>query len=114
MKTIFKNENWKPCLVLFFLYENKKIIYSFIAPLYNYITLTVQGKCTKCTRLPFVKYYNQLWVISFFFLSLMNCTYMSCTLFNSRLEIPIFSPIIILGEIFFGNMVKHSYVDIDT
>ena len=49
MKTIFKNENWKPCLVLFFLYE-KKIIYSFIVPLYNCITLIVQGKCTKCTK----------------------------------------------------------------
>ena len=49
MKTIFKNENWKPYLVLFFLYE-KKIIYSFITPVYNYITLTVQEKCTKCTK----------------------------------------------------------------
>ena len=49
MKTIFKNENWKPYLVLFFLYE-KKIIYSFITPLYNCITLTIQGKCTKCIK----------------------------------------------------------------
>ena len=48
MKTIFKNENWKPCLVQFF--YMKKIIYSFIASLYNCITLTVQGKCTKCTK----------------------------------------------------------------
>ena len=48
MKTIFKNENWKP-LVLFF-YIWKKIIYSFIAPLYNCITLTIQEKCTKCTN----------------------------------------------------------------
>ena len=48
MKNIFKNENWKPCLVLFF--YMKKIIYSFIAPLYNCITLTIQGKCTKCTK----------------------------------------------------------------
>ena len=49
MKTILKNENWKPCFVLFFLYE-KKNIYSFIAPLYNCITLTIQEKCTKCTN----------------------------------------------------------------
>ena len=48
MKTIFKNENWKPCLVLFFIW--KKNIYSFIAPLYNCITLTVQGKYTKCIK----------------------------------------------------------------
>ena len=50
MKTIFKNKNWKTCLVLFFLYENKKIIYSFIVPLYNCITVTVQRKCTKYTK----------------------------------------------------------------
>ena len=49
MKTIFKNENWKPYLVLFFLYE-KKIIYSFITPLYNCITLTIQEKCIKYTK----------------------------------------------------------------
>ena len=49
MKTIFKNENWKSCLILFFLYE-KKIIYSFIVSLYNCITLIEQGKCTKCTK----------------------------------------------------------------
>ena len=76
----------------------KKTIYSFIAPLYNCITLTVQGKCTKCTRLPFVIYYNRLWVIFLFFLSLMNCTHMSCILFNSCMEIPILSPIMIYGE----------------
>ena len=94
MKTIFKNENWKPCLVLFFLYE-KKNIYSFIAPLYNCINvLSVQRR----TRLPFVKYYNKLWVIPLFFLSLTNSAYMSCTLFNSHMKIPILSPIIIFGE----------------
>ena len=49
MKIIFKNENWKPCLVLFF-YMKKKIIYSFIVPLYNCIILTVQGECTKYTK----------------------------------------------------------------
>ena len=48
MKSIFKNENWKPYLILLFIWE--KIIYSFIAPLYNCITLTVQGKYTKCTK----------------------------------------------------------------
>ena len=48
MKSIFKNENWKPYLILLFIWE--KIIYSFIVPLYNCITLTVQGKCTKCTK----------------------------------------------------------------
>ena len=42
MKSIFKNENWKPYLVLFF--------FTFIAPLYNCIILTVKGKCTKCTK----------------------------------------------------------------
>ena len=48
MKTIFKNENWKPYLILLFIWE--KIIYSFIAPLYNCITLTVQEKCIKYTK----------------------------------------------------------------
>ena len=82
----------------------KKIIYSFIAPhtivlhqLHKENVLSVQRQ----TRLTFVKNYNRLWVIPLFFLSLMNCAYMSCTLFNSRMEIPILSPIIIFGEIFF-------------
>ena len=92
MKTIFKNENWKPCLVLFFLYE-KKNIYSFIASLYNCITLSVQ----RLTRLSFMKDYNRLWVIPLFFLSLTNCAYMSCTLFNFCTEIPILSSIMIFG-----------------
>ena len=102
MKTIFRNKNLKPCLVLFFKYENNKkelnFIYSFIVSLYNCITLIVQEKCTKCTRLPFVKVYNWLWVIPLFFLSLMDCTHMSCTLFNSHMEIPILSTIMIYGE----------------
>ena len=96
MKTIFKNENWKPCLVLFF-YMKKNIIYSFIASLYKENVLSVQRR----TRLPFVKDYNRLWVIPLFFLSLTNCAYMSCTLFYSCMKIPILSPIIIFGEIFF-------------
>ena len=47
----------------YYFYMKKKIIYSFIASLYNCITqlykenvLSVQ----RCTRLPFVKDYNKL------------------------------------------------------
>ena len=88
-----------PCTVSVIpLYNDINFIYSFIAQLYNCITLTIHRKCTKCTRLLFVKDYNRLWVIPLFFLSLMNFTYMSCTLFNSHMEIPIFSPIMIFGE----------------
>ena len=88
-------------LIQYYFFIWKKIIYSFIALLYNCITLIIQEKCIKCTkntRLPFVKYYNRLWVILLFFLSLTNCTHMSCTLFNSCMEIPILSPIMICGK----------------
>ena len=102
MKTIFKNENWKPCLVLFFIW--KKIIYLFIASLYNCITLTVQRKCTKCTKVyktTLCEILQSIMNHSFIFLSLTNCTHMLCTLFNSHMKIPILFPIMIYGEIFF-------------
>ena len=51
MKTIFKNENWKHCLVLFFYMKiKKKLFIHLLRALYNCITLIVQGKCTKCTK----------------------------------------------------------------
>ena len=63
MKTIFKNENWEPILVLlFFMNIIKRInfIYSFMAPLFNGITLTVQEKYTKCTKVYKATLYERL------------------------------------------------------
>ena len=94
MKTLFST---------FFLYE-KKIIYSFIVPLYNCFTLIVQGKCTKCTKVyktTLCEILQSIMNHSFIFLSLTNCTHMLCTLFNSHMKIPILFPIMIYGEIFF-------------
>ena len=70
-------------------------------PLYKGITLTVQEKYIKCTRPSFVKDFNWFWIIPLFFLSSKGHTPMSCTLFNFHMKIPIFSSIMIFGEIFF-------------
>ena len=69
--------------------------------LYKGITLTIQEKCIKCTWPSFVKDSNWFWTTPLFFLSPKGRTPMSCTLFNFHMKIPIFSPIMILGEIFF-------------
>ena len=64
-------------------------------PLYKGITLSIQGKYTKCTKLPFVKDFNQ--TTPLFSLSLKDYKLMSCTLFNSHMEIPMLSPIMMFG-----------------
>ena len=65
------------------------------------ICATIQGKYNKCTRLSFVKDFNWFWTTLLFFLSPKGRTPMSCTLFNFHMKIPIFSLIMIFGEIFF-------------
>ena len=69
--------------------------------LYKGITLIVQGKCTKCTKVyktTLCEILQSIMNHSFIFLSLTNCTHMLCTLFNSHMKIPILSPIMIYGE----------------
>ena len=98
MKTIFKNKNWKPCLTLFFLYENKKINLFIhllchctivLHSLYKGNVLSVQG--------------YHLWKIIIDYESFLYFSYHSRIMHicHALMEIPILSPIIIFGENFF-------------
>ena len=69
--------------------------------LYKGITLSVQGKYTNCTnvyKIILCEWFQSILNHFFFFFLPNDCIPMLCTLFNSHIKIPIFSPIMIFGE----------------